>query len=153
MKIVVISVGKTKNDYIKTGAAEYIRRIKRYSAIETVETKEEPAASLSRSLEQEAKNILRNIKEGDFVIALADKGNHYTSKKLADFLNTLSSKGKRRLCFIVGGAYGLHQSIMEGADLTLSLSPMTFPHELARLVLLEQIYRVFTILRNEPYSH
>ena len=153
MKIAVISVGKIKKDYIKTGAAEYVKRIKRYSPIETVETKDEPAAPTPRALEKEAKNILKNIKEGDFVIALADKGNQYTSKGFAGFLNAISSKGKRRLCFIVGGAYGLHPSIIEGADVALSLSQMTFPHELARLILLEQIYRAFTILNNEPYSH
>lgn len=156
MKIAIISVGKIKKDCIKTGAAEYVKRIKRYSPIELIEAKEETtfqSMPTLKALGNEAKNILKNIKEGDFVIALADKGNQYTSKGFADFLNTLSSKGKRRLVFIVGGAYGLHPSIIEGADAALSLSQMTFPHELARLVLLEQIYRAFTILRNEPYSH
>lgn len=154
MKIVVISVGKIKKDYIKTGASEYIKRIKRYSPIEIVEIKEEPAAAATlNALEKEAKRIFENIQKDDFIIALADKGNQCASKKLADFLNSILSKGKRRICFIVGGAYGLHPSIAEGADATLSLSQMTFPHDMARLVLLEQIYRAFTILRNEPYSH
>lgn len=156
MKIVIISVGKIRKDYVKTGASEYIKRIKRYSPIEAVEIKEERAAPTIPTvniLEKEAKRILENIQKDDFAIALADKGAQYTSKRLADFLNTLSSKGKRRICFIVGGAYGLHPSITEGADATLSLSQMTLPHDMARLVLLEQIYRAFTILRNEPYSH
>lgn len=156
MKIALISVGKIKKDYIKVGATEYVKRIKRYSPIELIEAKEETTAQSMpalKALEKEAKNILKNIKEGDFVIALADKGNQYTSGGFAGFLNTIASQGKRRLVFIVGGAYGLHPSIMEGADLLLSLSQMTLPHEMARLVLLEQIYRAFTILRNEPYSH
>lgn len=153
MKIVVISVGKIKKDYAKAGAAEYLKRLKRYSPIEFIETKEEPAAKTPYSLEKEAEKIIKNIQEGDFIAALSDKGKQYTSKGFADFINTIASKGTRRLCFIVGGAYGLHSSIIEGADLTLSLSQMTLPHDMARLVLLEQIYRAFTILRNEPYSH
>ncbi|MBI3398932.1 MAG: 23S rRNA (pseudouridine(1915)-N(3))-methyltransferase RlmH [Deltaproteobacteria bacterium] len=156
MKIVLITVGKIKKGYIKTGAAEYVKRIKRYSPVEIVEIKEEaapPAIQILNILEKEAKRILENVKQGDFVIALGDRGIQYSSGKFAEFINKLSSSGKRRIIFIVGGAYGLHPSILEGSDLILSLSPMTFPHDLARLVLLEQVYRAFTILRSEPYSH
>ncbi|HBR16603.1 MAG: hypothetical protein A3G39_06655 [Deltaproteobacteria bacterium RIFCSPLOWO2_12_FULL_43_16] len=156
MKIVLIAVGRIKKDYIKTGAAEYVKRIKRYSPVEIVETKEEAAVAAIptlKILDKEAKRILENIKEGDFIIALGDKSKQYTSAGFAEFINKLSATGKRRICLIVGGAYGLHPSILEGADLILSLSQMTLPHELARLVLLEQVYRAFTILRNEPYSH
>ncbi|MBI5047619.1 MAG: 23S rRNA (pseudouridine(1915)-N(3))-methyltransferase RlmH [Deltaproteobacteria bacterium] len=155
MKLVLISIGRIKKDYIKTGTREYLTRIQRYSPIEVVEVKEETGANIpiAKVLEKEAQGILKSIKQGDFVIALADKGKHYSSNKFAEFINELSAAGKRRICFIIGGAYGLHQKVLEGADLVVALSPMTFPHELARLVLLEQIYRAFTILRNEPYSH
>lgn len=155
MKLVIICVGRIKKDYIKTGIKEYVTRIKRYSPIEVLEVKEETGRNIpvQKVLGKEARNILEKIKEGDFVIALGDKGSQYTSDKFAELINKLSTIGKRRICFVVGGAYGLHPSILEGADLVLSLSSMTFPHELARLILLEQIYRAFTILRNEPYSH
>ncbi len=156
MRIVLICVGKVRKDYIKVGAVEYLKRIKRYTPIEIVEIKEEaaaPAIPILNIMEKEAKRILENIKQGDFVIALGDRGIQYSSGKIAEFINKLSGSGKKRIIFIMGGAYGLHPSILEGSDLILSLSQMTFPHELARLVLLEQIYRAFTILRNEPYSH
>lgn len=156
MKIVLVCIGRIKKDYIKSGIMEYLARIKRYTPIEAVEIKEESIRagnSIQKALEKEARRVLEKIKEGDFIIALGDKGKQYTSGGLADFINTLSSRGKRRLCLIVGGAYGLHPSILEGADSVLALSSMTFPHELARLILLEQIYRAFTILNNEPYSH
>jgi len=143
-----------KEDHIKTGTGEYVTRIKRYSPIDVIEIKEETGTiPLLKALGKEATGILKNIKQGDFVVVLGDKGTQYTSNKFAELINKLSSTGRRRICFIVGGAYGLHPSIAEGADLVLSLSSMTFPHELARLILLEQIYRAFTILRNEPYSH
>ena len=154
MKLAIICIGRIKEDHIKTGTGKYVTRIKRYSPIDVIEIKEETGTiPLLKALEKEATGILKNIKQGDFVVVLGDKGTHYTSNKFAEFINKLSSTGKRRICFIVGGAYGLHPSIAEGADLVLSLSSMTFPHELARLILLEQIYRAFTILRNEPYSH
>jgi 23S rRNA (pseudouridine1915-N3)-methyltransferase len=108
---------------------------------------------LSDVLKREANRIIAKVGKGDFVVALNDRGRSYTSKGFAEQIERLLTGEKKRVCFIIGGAYGFHPSIIERADLTLSISPMTLPHEIARLVMVEQIYRAFTILKREPYSH
>ncbi len=156
MKLLLIGVGRIKKGYIREGVEDYLKRIKRYSSLEVLDIKEEKTVHgmpLSDVLKREANRVLAKVGKGDFVVALNDRGRSYTSKGLAELIERLLTGEKKRVCFIVGGAYGLHPSIIERADLTLSISPMTLPHEIARLVMVEQIYRAFTILKGEPYSH
>ena len=158
MKIAIISVGRIKKDYIKDGFNDYVSRVSRYAPIETHEVKDAPASKktlVGRSLKVEAERITGRLRGSDYVVALTDSGRAFTSKEFSRFMERIASsgRGKKRICFIVGGSYGLHPTLVEGSDASLSLSKMTMPHELARLVLAEQLYRAFTISRGEPYSH
>ncbi len=136
-----------------------MKRIGRYSPIYVVETKA-PAASLKmprdKVLMEEGERIIKKLKSGnpgDYLVALDERGRSFSSNGFARFIDRMMSVGKNRLTFIVGGAYGLHKSVTGLCDMSMSLSAMTLPHELARLVLAEQVYRAFTIIRGEPYSH
>lgn len=156
MKIAIISVGRIKKEYIKDGFNDYVSRVLRYAPIETHEVKDAVATQktlVERSLKVEAERIAGKLRSSDFVVALTDSGRGFTSKEFSGFMEKVASSGKKRICFIVGGSYGLHPTLIEGSDASLSLSKMTMPHELARLVLAEQLYRAFTISRGEPYSH
>lgn len=156
MKITFISVGSIKKGYYREGIEEYLKRIKKYSPVEAIEAKDESSSIKMPKddiLKKEGERILKKINEADFVVVLADKGRQFTSHGLAEFIADFMAGGKKNLCFVIGGAWGLHQSVYDRADLTMSLSSMTLPHELARLVLSEQVYRAFTIIRGEPYSH
>ncbi len=144
---------------MKDGVEEYLKRIKRYSSIEVVETKEGPSSlKMPRDevLRNEGERIIKKLKAGngsDYLVALDEKGKSLSSRGFAEFIDRMMSGGKSRVSFIVGGAYGLHGSVTELCDMALSLSAMTLPHDLARLVLVEQVYRAFTIIKGEPYSH
>ncbi|MEE9615102.1 MAG: 23S rRNA (pseudouridine(1915)-N(3))-methyltransferase RlmH [Thermodesulfobacteriota bacterium] len=156
MKIVFLCVGGIKKGYIARGVEEYLKRIGRYSPVEVIEVKEGPApkgAPRVDVLKREAERIVKKLGKRDFIVALSDTGRVFDSKGFSGFFERILSGGKQRICFIVGGAYGLHPTVVEGADANLSLSAMTMPHELARLVLFEQVYRAFTIMKGEPYSH
>lgn len=156
MKITFISVGSVKKAYIKEGVDEYLKRIKNYSTVTAVEVKEEsssPKTPRETTLKKEGERILSKLGKGDFVVALADKGREFTSAAFSSFISDFMTGGGRNLVFITGGAFGLHPEVYDAADMVLSLSRMTFPRDLARLVATEQVYRAFTIIRNEPYSH
>lgn len=156
MKITLIAVGSFKKGYAKEGYEDYAKRIKRYVPFESVEVKEEPATKKTpteRVAKKEGERILAKLREGDFVIALDERGRAFTSGGLSEQVERLMVGGKRGLVFIVGGAWGLDPGVMARADLVMKLSDMTLPHELARVVLAEQLYRALTIMRGEPYSH
>ncbi len=161
MKITFILVGTLKKPYIKDGVGEYLKRIKRYCPVELIEIKEEPrtrkgAGPGTEGLKKEARRILSKLDRADYKCVLAggtEGSKTFDSKAFARFIEGLLSGGKKRLCFIVGGPFGMHRELIESADTLLALSTMTFPHEMAALVLTEQVYRAFTILRGEPYSH
>lgn len=156
MKITFISVGSVKKAYVKAGVDEFLKRVRHYAPAESVEVKEESAAPKTPReavLKKEGERILGRLKKGDFVVVLSDNGRDFTSFSFSAFIEGFMSSGKKNLCFITGGAYGLHKDVYETADMVLSLSKMTLPHDLARLVLMEQVYRAFAIIRNEPYSH
>lgn len=156
MKIRFISVGSIKRSYVKGAVTDYLKRISRYAPTQSIEIKEETytkKGSREPGLKREAERILKAVADS-YIVILADTGKTYTSKGLADFVGALMmNSGRKNVSFIVGGPYGLHSSVTDAADVVLSLSPMTLPHELALLLLSEQIYRAFTILGNEPYSH
>ncbi|MBI2414068.1 MAG: 23S rRNA (pseudouridine(1915)-N(3))-methyltransferase RlmH [Deltaproteobacteria bacterium] len=158
MKITFLAVGSIKKPYAKDGFNEYLKRIASYAQIETIDIKEEkysvktPRAEV---LKREGERILAKLKPADFNIVLSDKGTGFSSEafaiKIGDIIG--GRAGKKGIAFVIGGPYGLSKEVLEAADLVLSLSRMTLPHDLARLFLAEQVYRAFTILRNEPYSH
>ena len=155
MKIKIISVGSIKRSYVKEAVADYVKRISRYLPAQSIEIKESPytkKGSREKGLKAEADRILK-ASAGDYIVLLADTGKTYTSCALSDFVGSLMNSGRGSVAFIIGGPYGLHGSVTEAADTVLSLSRMTLPHELALLVLTEQVYRAFSILKNEPYSH
>jgi 23S rRNA (pseudouridine1915-N3)-methyltransferase len=154
MRIAVLTVGRCRNAHLREGAREYVSRIGRYAALEEIEVREQKVAKglpVEEVLRREGERLLRVVPEGSFVIALDRNGESCRSEDLAKRLSDLGLSGKSRLAFVVGGAFGLDGQVLERADWRLSLSEMTLPHEMARLVLLEQIYRAFTILRGEDY--
>ncbi len=156
MKITFISVGPLKKPAAKEEVGEYIRRISRYTRVEPIDVKEETASVKTPKetvLRKEGERILGKVLKGDYVVALADSGKEFTSASFAAFVESFMERGGKNLCFVTGGAFGLHKDVLESADMIMSLSRMTLPHDLARLVLAEQVYRAFTIIRNEPYSH
>ncbi|TAN64361.1 23S rRNA (pseudouridine(1915)-N(3))-methyltransferase RlmH [bacterium] len=159
MKIIFISVGKAKKPYFKDAAEHYMKRIKSYCRFERVEVKEETynaGVPLQELLKKEAGRIIGAIGNGVFSVALSENGKQMTSRALAGFIHEFMAggrSGKKDIAFIVGGPYGLHASVLEVSDMALSLSAMTLPHDMAGVMLAEQVYRAFTIIKGEPYSH
>lgn len=156
MKITFISVGQIKKAAISEAAADYLKRIKRYAPAEVIEVRDEaasPKVPREDVLKREGQRILAACPAGYYNVVLADTGSSMTSAQLSKFLEGLMNQGRKGVAFVVGGAYGLHKDVYGASQLVLSLSAMTLPHDLARLVLYEQVYRAFTIMRGEPYSH
>jgi 23S rRNA (pseudouridine1915-N3)-methyltransferase len=157
MKIRIITVGKIKERYLQEGIAEYERRLRPYTKIQIVELSEETRhISASSAIEpvakvKEGKRILAAIPEGSFVIALEVKAQNWSSEEMAASFRGWELSGQNHLTFVIGGDIGLSPAVLAHSDLCLSLSKMTFPHPLARLLLVEQIYRAFRIIRGEPY--
>ena len=157
MKITIISVGKIKEKYFVDAINEYSKRLSKYCKLNIVEVKDEKTkenASVTEEdivKETEGKRILEKISDSSKVIALAIEGVEYDSVELAKQLESYRLSGTSDLTFIIGGSLGLHKSVLNRADLKLSFSKMTFPHQLMRVILLEQIYRSFRIINNEPY--
>ena len=159
MKITIISVGSLRKSCVKDAVEDYLKRIGNYCGVSSVEVKEEPyskktiKAIKEDSLKKEAERIRKLFKPGDFAVALDNGGKPFTSAEFSRFVEGFMTGGGKNLSFVVGGPYGLHRSVIEAANATLSLSKMTMPHEMAFLVLVEQVYRAFTIIKGEPYSH
>ncbi len=157
MKLHLLTVGKLSAAFLAEGAAEYATRIKRYLPLVCVELKEEKGGGKkadSRYLSQrEGERLLARIPAGAFVVALDERGEGLSSPALARLLDRHMVSGTADLVWIIGGAYGLSDAVRQRADQILSLSKMTLTHQMARLMLLEQIYRGLTIVRNEPYHN
>ncbi len=154
MRISIIAVGKLKDKYLQAGIETYLKRIKKYSKIELVRIKEEPKPNRSselKAIEKEGEKIISTLKRGDTLIALTEEGTTFTSPQFAQKLIALRDQTPGRLVFAIGSGPGLSPSVKRRADLLLSLSKLTFPHQLALLLLLEQIYRALTINEGEPY--
>jgi len=157
MNITVISVGKLKEKYLKEAIEEYAKRLQRYCKISLIELQDEKTpdnASEKEELQIKAKEgeaILKNIKENSFVIALDLKGKMIRSEEFSTYIQDLGVNGKSDIVFIIGGSLGLSQEVLNRANYKLCFSKMTFPHQLFRVMLLEQIYRGFRIMKNEPY--
>ncbi|NLO08638.1 MAG: 23S rRNA (pseudouridine(1915)-N(3))-methyltransferase RlmH [Clostridiales bacterium] len=157
MKVSLICVGKLKEKYLTIGIDEYRKRLGRYCTLDIIELPDEKTPdNASHAMEEaikkkEGDRILRALKDNSFCIALVIKGNMISSEELAEQMEKLFVSGKSHISLVIGGSLGLSQEVIERADYQLSFSKMTFPHQLMRLILLEQIYRAYRIINNEPY--
>lgn len=157
MKITVIAVGKIKEKYFTQAIEEYAKRLSRYCKLDIIQLQDEktPDDASSRQEQQikdrEGERILHSIPEDAYVIALAIEGKSFDSPGLASHLQQLMTGGKSHIAFVIGGSLGLSEQVMKRANEKLSFSAMTFPHQLMRVILLEQIYRSFRIIHHEPY--
>lgn len=157
MNISIVTVGKLKEKYLKQGIEEYLKRLSAYAKVEIIEVADEKAPeTLSESemehvKQKEGERILAKLQPDTHVIALAIEGKMYTSEQFSAHIDQLATYGKSKIAFIIGGSLGLSSQVLKRADETLSFSKMTFPHQLMRLILLEQVYRAFRIMRGEPY--
>lgn len=157
MKISLICVGKLREKYLSQGVDEYVKRLGRYCSLEIIELADEstpdnaPPAIVAAIKKKEGDRILKAIRDDSYCIALAIDGQMLSSEELAAKLEKLALTGSSHISFIIGGSLGLSDEVMARANYRLSFSKMTFPHQLMRMILLEQIYRAFKINRNEPY--
>ncbi len=157
MKITCIAVGKIKEKYYAEAIKEYAKRLSRYCKLEILELPDEKTpdgASMAEEaviLEREGERILKVIREDAYVIALAIKGRALDSLEFSHRLEQLGVEGRSHIAFVIGGSLGLSQAVMERADEAVSFSRMTFPHQLMRVILLEQVYRSFRIMKGQPY--
>ncbi|MGT2828961.1 23S rRNA (pseudouridine(1915)-N(3))-methyltransferase RlmH [Streptococcus hillyeri] len=157
MKLKLITVGKLKEKYLKDGIAEYQKRLGRFCKLEMVELPDEKTPDKASESEnqaimaKEAERILAKISDREFVIALAIEGDQFPSEKFSQILEDITVKGYSNLTFIIGGSLGLSPSVKKRANLLMSFGKLTLPHQLMKLVLIEQIYRAFMIQQGSPY--
>ena len=157
MKITILAVGKIKEKYLENALQEYKKRLGRYCKFEITEVADEKTPDNASATEEdiirvkEAERLKKYIKSGAYVIALAINGKQVSSEGFADKINQLGINGTSHIIFIIGGSIGLDNKILEMADEKLSFSKMTFPHQLMRVILSEQIYRAYRIINKEPY--
>ena len=157
MKITFIAVGRLKENFFSAAVEEYSKRLSKYATFEIIEVADEKAPeSLSLAEEaiillKEGQKILKAIKPGAYVVATAINGKQLDSEELSRFMAKLGVDGVSHICFVIGGSLGLSNEVLERADYLLSFSKMTFPHQLMRVMLAEQVYRGFRIISGEPY--
>ena len=157
MKITILTVGKIKEKYLRDAIAEYSKRLSRYCKLEIIEVADEKTPeNASETVEdairsKEGERLLKNVRDGAFVITLEIGGKQLTSEELADKIDTLGVQGVSHIIFIIGGSIGLGREVLARSDYALSFSKMTFPHQLMRVILLEQVYRSYRIINGEPY--
>lgn len=157
MKISILSVGKVKESYFRDAITEYSKRLSKYCKLEIIEVVDEKTPDRASEVvceqikEKEAQRLMRHVREDAYVIALAIEGKQLDSVELAQKIDHLGIAGKSQIQFVIGGSLGLHKSLLKRADYKLSFSKMTFPHQLMRVILLEQIYRSYRIIAGEPY--
>lgn len=152
MRITLVCVGKLKERHWREAAEEYRKRLTPYARLDVIEVADrDVSADEQRALSAEAADVLRAIPDGATVVTLEIGGRTRGSEEFAGWLDAMGVQGKSNVVFVLGGAAGLHADILSRADERMSLGPMTLPHQLARVVLLEQVYRAFRIMRGEPY--
>ncbi len=157
MKIKIICVGKIKEKYIIDGINEYAKRLSKYCNLEIIEVMDENFVQNPNMEEieiikfKEENKILKQIGDKEYIISLAINGKLFSSEELSGSINSVTIAGYSTISFIIGGSYGLSDNILKKSNLLLSFSKLTFPHQLFRLILLEQIYRSFKIIKKEPY--
>ncbi len=157
MKITILCVGKVKEKFYREGISEFTKRLSRYCKLEIIEVADEKTTEDASETEiriikeKEGERILKNIKEDAYVVCLCIDGKQLNSEELSDKIEKLGVQGISHICFVIGGSLGLADDVVKRANFRLSFSPMTFPHQLMRLILLEQIYRAYRIMNHEPY--
>lgn len=157
VNITIVSVGKLKEKYLKMGIDEYAKRLSSYAKVELIEVPDEKAPeTLSESemelvKKKEGERILSKIQNNTYVIALDKQGKMKSSEELAESIESLMTYGTSKIAFVIGGSLGLHKDVLQRADEKLSFGKMTLPHQLMKLILVEQIYRSFRIMKGEPY--
>ena len=157
LKVTLLTVGKVKEKYLRDGIDEYAKRLSRYCNLSILEMEDEKTPDEASETEEElikkkeADRLFKYIKDDAYVIALAINGRQLDSPEFSKKIDSLGLSGKSNLTFIIGGSLGLHDSILKRADMLLSFSKMTFPHQLMRMIFLEQLYRAYRIMKNEPY--
>ena len=158
MKITLLTVGKIKEKYLKDAIAEYSKRLSKYCKLEIIEVADEKTPDNASEVvenvirDKEGERLLKYVKDDAFVITLEIKGKMMTSEELAEKIDTLGIRGVSHIMFIIGGSIGLGEDVIKRSDFALSFSKMTFPHQLMRVILLEQIYRSYRIISGDPRS-
>jgi len=156
MKIQLLTVGKTQQDFVRKGTDEFTERIKHYLPFELEvipDLKNTRNLSQEQIKEKEGELILKNIRPEDYIVLLDEKGKEFTSLQFAQYIEKKMHSVPKRLVFVIGGAYGFSSAVYQAAQEKISLSKMTFSHQLIRVVFVEQLYRGLSILNNEPYHH
>lgn len=156
MEIILLTIGKTTTSYINTGIEEYLKRLSHYLPFRIKslpDLRNARKLTIDQQKEAEGKALLAEITDSDMVVLLDEKGDMPTSMKFASWMEKMMGTGRKRLFFIIGGPYGFSADVYKRADHLLSLSRLTFNHEMVRLFFVEQVYRAMTILRSEPYHH
>ena len=159
MKITVITVGKIKEKYLRDAIAEYSKRLSRYCKLEIIEVADEKTPDQASGTVEDAirskegERLLKYIRDDMYVITLEIGGKMLSSEEFAEKIETLGVQGKSSIAFVIGGSIGLGKEVLKRSDYALSFSKMTFPHQIVRAIFAEQLYRAFTIIRNEPYHH
>ena len=156
MKVKFICIGKTGKSFLEEGENEYLKRLKHYIPVERIEIpdlKNAKKLTFDQIKDQEGKEILSKIQAGDHLILLDERGDFYSSVQFSNFLQQKFNSGGKAIAFVVGGAYGFSDEVYTAAAGKISLSKMTFSHQMVRMIFFEQLYRAMTILRGEPYHH
>ena len=153
MKIVVLSIGRVRQRFVLDAEGEYLQRIKGSFQVEMVELGMESPESMKPAEVQsrEAEEVLKKTKNYDYLVVLDERGKEMSSKALSEFVQTRMNSGVKSVCFVIGGAYGFAEKVRQEADLILSLSALTFPHQLTRMLLVEQLYRSHTLIKGINY--
>lgn len=157
MKVTILCVGKIKESFYRQAIDEYAKRLSKYCKFEVVEvadekTPDKASEALENQIkEKEADRLLEKIKEDAYVFTLEIKGKRFTSEGFAEYIQKTTVQGKSHLVFVIGGSLGLHEKVLKRSDQAISFSDMTFPHQLMRVILSEQIYRAYRIINGEPY--
>ncbi len=156
MKLLLWTIGKENDSNVKGGIEEFTKRISKYFAVEWMIIPLHKNAGVLSEIDlkkREAETVIQLLKKDDYLVALDERGKQFTSKGLSQILQQRATASTKNIVFLIGGAYGLDESILSRAKIKWSLSQLTFPHQLVRLILAEQVYRACTILRNEKYHH
>ncbi len=151
MNIKIIAVGKINKNYLQLGINDYLKRLKPYNNIEIIEIKEITTNDLNKNLQEEEKLIINHLKKDDYIISLALEGKMLSSCELANLINKTQTYQTSQIVFVIGGSLGLGKQIKARSDLLLSFGNITYPHQLVRLILLEQLYRASTIIKEQKY--
>jgi len=153
MTIRIISVGKKHDSFIQSIIEEYEKRLRKFSKVEWIIVPPSHSADKDQQITEESQAITKHLKVKDVGMLLDERGKQYTNEQFAVLVNTNMNQGASLLCFIIGGAYGVDDALRQRSDFIWSLSPLVFPHQLVRVMLVEQLYRTFMLLKNHPYHH